>query len=207
MTNTPGDVGYLFLVERLSPDHELHLLLINTIRKVMHTQNKGGQFTDKAGCTQDLSSNQPATILLALHTIVKLPSRDLGPAVTPLLISKPLLRHTSYVLFSTHIAFRPKALIEILVRSTVLFCRAAIRQRTYQALVALHLSSTFPRTPQPHSQAESVPFSFPLSMSKVVKAVCRENDSSCLCVLFKLLGRLIHVSSVSLFPYSPNSML
>ncbi|OXG23626.1 hypothetical protein J008_03696 [Cryptococcus neoformans] len=138
-------IGYLFLVERLSPDHELHLLLINTIRK-------------------DLSSNQPASILLALHTIVKLPSRDLGPAVTPLLISKPLLRHTS----------------------------AAIRQRTYQALVALHLSSTFPRTPQPHSQAESVPFSFPLSMSKVVKAVCRENDSSCLCVLFKLLGRLIH---------------
>lgn len=33
-------------------------------------------------------------------------------------------------------------------------------------------------------------------MSKVVKAVCKEKDSSCLCVLFKLLGRLIHVSGV-----------
>lgn len=28
------DIGYLFLVERLPPDHELQLLLINTIRKV-----------------------------------------------------------------------------------------------------------------------------------------------------------------------------
>nr|KIR84226.1 hypothetical protein I308_05641 [Cryptococcus tetragattii IND107] len=143
-------IGYLFLVERLPPNHELQLLLINTIRK-------------------DLSSGQPANILLALHTIVKLPFHDLAPAVTPLLISKPLLRHTS----------------------------AAIRQRTYQALVALHLSPpTFPRTPpQLYSQAQqsvTVPLAFPLSMSKVVKAVCRERDGSCLCVLFKLLRRLIH---------------
>ncbi|KJD99639.1 hypothetical protein I311_06774 [Cryptococcus gattii NT-10] len=144
-------IGYLFLVERLPPDHELQLLLINTIRK-------------------DLSSSQPANILLALHTIIKLPFHDLAPAVTPLLISKPLLRHTS----------------------------AAIRQRTYQALVALHLSptSTFPRTPpQLYSQAQQSipnPLVFPLSMSKVVKAVCREKDGSCLCVLFKLLNKLIH---------------
>jgi hypothetical protein len=30
---------------------------------------------------------------LALHTIIKMPSRDLAPAVTPLLISKTLLKH------------------------------------------------------------------------------------------------------------------
>lgn len=88
------------------------------------------------------------------------------------------------------------------ISKLLVLSRAAIRQRTYQALVALHLSPpTFPRTPpQLYSQAQqsvTVPLAFPLSMSKVVKAVCRERDGSCLCVLFKLLRRLIHVSPVA----------
>jgi hypothetical protein len=36
-------------------------------------------------------------MLLALHTIVKIPSGDLAPAVTPLLASKALLKHRLYV--------------------------------------------------------------------------------------------------------------
>lgn len=77
--------GYLFLQERLTPGHELALMLINTIRKVSSPL----VFADE----QDLSSASPSHILLALHTIVKMPSRDLAPAVTPLLISKALLNH------------------------------------------------------------------------------------------------------------------
>ena len=78
--------GYLFLQERLSPDHELALMLINTIRKVRSTSLGPAD-------QQDLSSQSPHHILLALHTIVKMPSRDLSPAVTPLLTSKMLLKH------------------------------------------------------------------------------------------------------------------
>ncbi|WVF70367.1 hypothetical protein IAT40_005157 [Kwoniella sp. CBS 6097] len=88
-------IGYLYLVERLRPGHELGLLLINTLRK-------------------DLSSSTPSHILLALHTIVKLPSMDLAPAVTPLLTSKVLLKHKL----------------------------AAVRQRTLEAIFSLYCSAT-----------------------------------------------------------------
>ncbi|GFZ48929.1 hypothetical protein JCM24511_06678 [Saitozyma sp. JCM 24511] len=123
-------IGYLFLSERLPPNHELGLLLINTIRK-------------------DLTSSTPSHVLLALHTIVKLPSHDLSPAVTPILASKPLLKHKE----------------------------AAIRQRTLQALVALHLS--------PGAQP------FPLSMSRIIKYLGAESDASVLAALLRLIGRLI----------------
>ncbi|RSH90039.1 hypothetical protein EHS25_001372 [Saitozyma podzolica] len=125
-------IGYLFLSERLPPNHELGLLLINTIRK-------------------DLTSSIPSHVLLALHTIVKLPSHDLSPAVTPILASKPLLKHKE----------------------------AAIRQRTLQALVALHLL--------PGVQVQS----FPLSMSRIIKYLDAESDASVLAVLLRLIGRLI----------------
>ncbi|WVR04238.1 hypothetical protein IAU60_001238 [Kwoniella sp. DSM 27419] len=84
-------IGYMYLAERLPADHELGLLLINTIRK-------------------DLASASPAHTLLALHTICKLPSSDLGPAVIPLLTSRTLLKHKV----------------------------PAIRQRTFEALLSLH---------------------------------------------------------------------
>jgi len=61
-------------------------MLINTIRKVRSTSLDPADY-------QDLSSQSPHHILLALHTIVKMPSRDLSPAVTPLLTSKLLLKH------------------------------------------------------------------------------------------------------------------
>ncbi|KAK8846534.1 hypothetical protein IAR55_005620 [Kwoniella newhampshirensis] len=88
-------IGYLYLVERLPLEHELQLLLINTIRK-------------------DLASSAPSHILLALHAIVQLPSHDLGPAVTPLLTAKALLRHKV----------------------------PAVRQRTLEALSALQISQS-----------------------------------------------------------------
>lgn len=57
--------------------------------------------------------------------------------------------------------------------------RAAIRQRTLQALVALHLS--------PGAQP------FPLSMSRIIKYLGAESDASVLAALLRLIGRLIKV--------------
>ncbi|KAL7420714.1 hypothetical protein Q5752_004665 [Cryptotrichosporon argae] len=59
-------VGYTFLAEHLPPAHELHLLLVNTVRK-------------------DLQSTHTPDVLAALGAIVHLPSADLAPAVRPLL--------------------------------------------------------------------------------------------------------------------------
>ncbi|KAL1407959.1 hypothetical protein Q8F55_004756 [Vanrija albida] len=67
-------LGYLFLTECLPPGHELHLLLVNTIRK-------------------DLASDNVSHVLAALHAIAHLPGPDLAPAVVPLLTSKRLLEH------------------------------------------------------------------------------------------------------------------
>ncbi|ORX36094.1 armadillo-type protein [Kockovaella imperatae] len=89
-------IGYLYLSECLPRGHELQLMLINTIRKDLSVPST----------TQE--------ILLALHTIVNLPSSDLEPAVTPLLTSKSLLRHEN----------------------------SAVRERTIEALRILHLSTT-----------------------------------------------------------------
>ncbi|WVQ81698.1 hypothetical protein IAT38_003823 [Cryptococcus sp. DSM 104549] len=91
-------VGYLFLAERLPRQHELHLMLINTLRK-------------------DLTSTSPSHILLALHTIAKLPSQDLAPAVIPILTSKPLLRHKV----------------------------PSVRQKVLEAIIGLHVSSASDR--------------------------------------------------------------
>jgi hypothetical protein len=85
---TANHSGYLFLQEGLNPEHELALMLINTIRKVSLFPSDSALADN-----QDLSSPSPSHTLLALHTIVKMPSRDLSPAVTPLLTSKTLLKH------------------------------------------------------------------------------------------------------------------
>lgn len=66
--------GYRYLCEQLPPDHELHLLLVNTIRK-------------------DLASEEEGHILAALGAIAHLPGVDLGPAVIPLLLENRLLAH------------------------------------------------------------------------------------------------------------------
>jgi AP-4 complex subunit epsilon-1 len=83
LTDNPG---YLYLAERLPPGHELHLMLINTIRKVSLRVYLPAD-------TQDLASTSEAHILAALHVIAHLPSPDLAPAVVPLLTSKRLLEH------------------------------------------------------------------------------------------------------------------
>ncbi|WWC87415.1 uncharacterized protein L201_002304 [Kwoniella dendrophila CBS 6074] len=124
-------IGYLYLTERLPKNHELNLLLINTIRK-------------------DLSSSTSSHILLALNTIAKLPSSDLGPAVIPLLTSKSLLRHKL----------------------------PAVRQRTFEALLSLHRLS----------QANEP---FPLSMSKLLKALSHEHDLSVLAVIFRTIRYIL----------------
>lgn len=200
-------IGYLFLVERLPPDHELQLLLINTIRKVclllffflLHAR---GQSTEKLNAITriyrranlQIYCSHCIRLLNYLFTISHRPSPHCSSpnpfSVTP----------RTFILLS-HSLSNLTEILHGLLFTVALFARAAIRQRTYQALVALHLSSsTFPRTPpQLYSQAQQsipVPLAFPLLMSKVVKAVCRETDGSCLCVLFKLLKRLIHVSRV-----------
>ncbi|ODO01938.1 hypothetical protein L198_02668 [Cryptococcus wingfieldii CBS 7118] len=128
-------IGYLYLTENLPRDHELHLLLINTIRK-------------------DLSSTKEAHVLLALQAIVKLSSRDLGPAVTPILISRALIRH--------HLP--------------------SIRQRVYESLRSLYLLS-------PNAAHEPEPF--PLTMSKLVKALGQETDSGVYTAILRLLGGLV----------------
>ncbi|KAK4686473.1 hypothetical protein P7C73_g3652, partial [Tremellales sp. Uapishka_1] len=121
-------IGYLYLVESLPRGHELELMLINTIRK-------------------DLSSSTLSHVFLALNTIIKMPSSDLGPAVTPLLCSRTLLKHKD----------------------------VAIRQRTLQALVGLHPLST----------------PFPLSMSRMLKMLGLEEDSSVISVLLRLVSGLL----------------
>ncbi|WVQ97544.1 hypothetical protein IAU59_004658 [Kwoniella sp. CBS 9459] len=126
-------IGYLYLVERLPHEHELTLLLVNTIRK-------------------DLSSASPSYILLALHTIVKLPSTDLAPAVTPLLTSKGLLKHKV----------------------------PAVRQRTLEALLALH---------RPYSGNETLPF--PLSMGKLLRLVEKENETPVVALLYRTIRVLL----------------
>lgn len=60
-------------------------MLINTIRKVCDPL----AITDE----QDLSCSSHSRMVLALHMTVKMPSKDLAPAVTPLLTSKALLKH------------------------------------------------------------------------------------------------------------------
>ncbi|OCF33953.1 hypothetical protein I316_04299 [Kwoniella heveanensis BCC8398] len=126
-------IGYLYLVERLPHGHELGLLLINTIRK-------------------DLSSTSPSHILLALHSIIKLPFTDLAPAVTPLLTSKVLLKHKF----------------------------PAVRQRTLEALLALHRKS-----------AREEASRFPLSMSKILRLLEREDETPVISVLYRTIRVLL----------------
>lgn len=65
--------------------------------------------------------------------------------------------------------------------------RPAVRQRTIQALMALNLD---PSTLMKRNSG------FPLSMSKVVRLLGAEEDQSVLCVLLRLLRRLIEVSQI-----------
>lgn len=109
---------------------------------------------------------------MALHAIVKLPSRDLSPAVTPILTSKRLLKHTSYV--------SPQSLGSYGRRTGINLRRAAIRQRSIEAINSLHL----------RRDADD----YPLSMSKIVKMLSTEEDDAVLLVILRTLRRLLEVS-------------
>lgn len=93
--DTDGGLGYLYSTERLPPGHELNLLLVNTIRKASLLADQ--PLRSLLTFTQDLASQNPSHILLALHTMVKLPAPELVPAVTPILISSALLKHPEWV--------------------------------------------------------------------------------------------------------------
>lgn len=69
--------------------------------------------------------------------------------------------------------------------------RAAIRQRTLEALQVLHIAK------QPSSEgfaghSDARP-TFPLSMSKVTRLLDKEQDASVLAVIFRLMSRMIKV--------------
>ncbi|KAL1756265.1 hypothetical protein FB107DRAFT_274085 [Schizophyllum commune] len=70
-------IGYLFCAEVMSHDHELRLMLVNTIRK-------------------DLESPEIPRICLALDALITSPSHDVIPAVQPR--RHDLLSHTSSTL-------------------------------------------------------------------------------------------------------------
>ncbi|KAL1681789.1 armadillo-type protein [Schizophyllum commune] len=82
-------IGYLFCAEVMSHDHELRLMLVNTIRK-------------------DLESPEIPRICLALDALITSPSHDVIPAVQPRL--HDLLSHTSlHVRRRALLAFRALA--------------------------------------------------------------------------------------------------
>ncbi|KIK97374.1 hypothetical protein PAXRUDRAFT_31834 [Paxillus rubicundulus Ve08.2h10] len=68
-------IGYIFCVELIPPNHELQLMLVNTLRK-------------------DLESSSAARICFALDALTKVPNEDVIPAVEAHLQS--LLRHQSF---------------------------------------------------------------------------------------------------------------
>ncbi|KIJ67872.1 hypothetical protein HYDPIDRAFT_185857 [Hydnomerulius pinastri MD-312] len=67
-------IGYSFCAELMPPNHELQLMLVNTLRK-------------------DLESTSVMRIRLALHVLIQLPNEDVVPAVQPRL--ERLLRHNA----------------------------------------------------------------------------------------------------------------
>ncbi|CAE6464863.1 unnamed protein product [Rhizoctonia solani] len=67
-------IGYLFCAQFMSSDHPLQLMLVNTVRK-------------------EIESDDPARIVLALDFIISSPSQFLAPAVAPRL--EVLLGHKS----------------------------------------------------------------------------------------------------------------
>ena len=155
------DVGYLYLCESLPRDHELRLMFINTIRKVSSFLSRFAQ----SPLPQDLASPSVQNNMLALHTLIQFPFAELEPAVTPLLISKPLLNHDEPL----------------------------IRRRSLQALEALHLDASPSSEPSMSKTIGSK--SFPLDMGRLCRMLRRERDPSVQRILIELIQTLIEVCS------------
>lgn len=62
----------------MSPDHELRLMLINTLRKVWPY---GRKHFSQLTLWQDLESYTPSLICLSLDNLIASPSEDIIPAV------------------------------------------------------------------------------------------------------------------------------
>jgi len=60
-------VGYLFCAELMPPQHELRLMMVNTLRK-------------------DLESGSPARMCLALDNLISFANDDIVPAVQDLIL-------------------------------------------------------------------------------------------------------------------------
>ncbi|KAJ7209609.1 armadillo-type protein [Mycena pura] len=92
-------IGYLFCAEIMSPDHELRLMLINTLRK-------------------DLESYTPSLICLSLDNLIASPSEDIIPAVQKRLEdllsnNSPHVRRRALLAFSALSRYEPDLLRRI----------------------------------------------------------------------------------------------
>ncbi|OCH93386.1 ARM repeat-containing protein [Obba rivulosa] len=91
--------GYLFCIEAMPPEHELQLMLVNTLRK-------------------DLESPSIPRICLALDTLIQLAFSDVIPAIQARLFellshTSPYVRRRSLLAFKTLSAHEPDILKEI----------------------------------------------------------------------------------------------
>lgn len=84
--------GYLFCAEVMPPEHELQLMLVNSIRKVSVVSLL---LCIVFNIVQDLESPSVPRICLALDTLIQSPSKDVIPAIQTRLYD--LLSHNSSV--------------------------------------------------------------------------------------------------------------
>lgn len=148
--------------------HELGLMLINTIRKVpsiVHTS-----IASRADPTRIWTPRRWHIIFLPYMLSLGSP-RWIYLQLSPH-YSSP--RHTSNTPSESQIYLPEGELMNV---------RPAVRQMTLQALSALHI---------PRSGMEREPF--PLSMSKVIRMIEKEQDTGVLNVLLRLLRSLLDVS-------------
>jgi AP-4 complex subunit epsilon-1 len=90
-----GPVGYLFCVEIMPRNHELQLMLVNTLRKVRLALMYWRCLSFYAFLSQDLENSSIPRICLALDILVQSSTEDVVPAVLSRL--NDLLSHTSSV--------------------------------------------------------------------------------------------------------------
>lgn len=86
--------GYLFCAEIMPPEHELQLMLVNTLRKVNYFEHRT-LYVETYGCCKDLESSAIPRICLALDTLITSANTDVIPAVQSRL--HELLSHNSSV--------------------------------------------------------------------------------------------------------------
>jgi hypothetical protein len=86
--------GYMFCQELLPRDHEMHLMLVNTIRKVCSCLAQWFILSSLSS-SQDLDQNDISRIMIALNVLIQSPSVHVIPAVERRLYD--LISHSSSV--------------------------------------------------------------------------------------------------------------